>query len=364
MSGPGQAGSGRSAKRANEELTVTETPARLPLTYLRTVDRSLLHRRSLAEVFITDSQQLSRSRYACAAQLPRSHAYYTDWPGGAGHIDPLLVLECCRQAETLGGHQYFGIDQDVRFIARSWSLRLPRLPRLPAGAPPELVIRAAVRNPRGRPGQVTALTYYLRVLRAGRPLGGARIDVGYLSAGAYARVRAARRAAAAPAPPPAGPAVDPELVGRASPANVLLSAPAFDDVSVQARIRVPLENPSLFDHPQDHLPGMVLMEAARQACLLAAGRLHRAAPGRLDLADADAAFTAYAELDRPATVRAELAGPAGPDGSCPMRVTVRQDRTRVADIAVTLRPAPGRAAAAPPRPERDGAVLARAGMTA
>nr|MDT0665959.1 hypothetical protein [Micromonospora sp. DSM 115978] len=46
------------------------------LTYQRTVDRSLVHRRALTEVFLTDTRALAADRYVTGAQLPALHAYY------------------------------------------------------------------------------------------------------------------------------------------------------------------------------------------------------------------------------------------------------------------------------------------------
>lgn len=289
----------------------------LALSYLRTVDRSLLHRRALSEVFLTDSRQLGGSHYVSAAQLPPAHAYYTDHidatgDGDAIHIDPLLVLECCRQAETYGGHAYFGVGRDVKFIARSWAMDLPGLGGIAATAPVELIIDATVSGRRGARGRPTALSYAMRVFAAGTLLGTVTIDVGYLSPGAYARLRTARRgdaphlAVVGPATVPSACLVPSASVGRTDPRNVVLTDPVFQDLSVRAGVRVPLENPSLFDHPLDHLPGMVLMEAARQACQLTATRVSEVAPGQVAVTGADMVFSSWAELDQPVAVQAAL----------------------------------------------------------
>lgn len=287
------------------------------LSYLRTVDRSLLHRRALSEVFLTDSRQLGEFHYVSAAQLPPAHAYYTDHidaeGGGSIYVDPLLVLECCRQAETYGGHAYFGVKRDVRFIARSWAMDLPRLGEITAAGPVELIIDATVGGRRGAPDRPTGLSYAMRVYATGTLLGTVTIDVGYLSPNAYDRLRATRRGST-PHLAITGPAatalsarpVPSASVGRTDPRNVVLTDPVFRDLSVRAAVRVPLENPSLFDHPLDHLPGMVLMEAARQACQLTAASVSQVAPGQVTVMGADMVFSSWAELDQLVTVQAAL----------------------------------------------------------
>lgn len=78
------------------------------LNFTRTVDRSLIHRWALSEVFLTDARSVDESEYLAAAQLPPWHAYYSERFSRLGAPDPLLLLECARQAETYGGHAFVG----------------------------------------------------------------------------------------------------------------------------------------------------------------------------------------------------------------------------------------------------------------
>jgi hypothetical protein len=59
----------------------------------------------------------------------------------------------------------------------------------------------------------------------------------------------------------------------------------------------------MFDHAQDHLPGMVLTEAARQLCVFAGAALFDASPAQTTMVGFDLAFTRYAELDSPTSVQ-------------------------------------------------------------
>ncbi|MCZ0971672.1 AfsA-related hotdog domain-containing protein [Streptomyces albulus] len=62
-------------------------------------------------------------------------------------------------------------------------------------------------------------------------------------------------------------------------------------------------HPVLFDHPVDHVPGMLMVEAARQAARAVAP--HWSLPVALDCS-----FARYAELDAPCWVGARAAGRA------------------------------------------------------
>jgi hypothetical protein len=83
------------------------------------------------------------------------------------------------------------------------------------------------------------------------------------------------------------------------------------------------DHPVLFDHPVDHVPGMVLMEGARQAALLTV-RHPEALPLR-----ALFTFTKYIEFDEPCLITAKETAPAR-DGARVVRVTARQGDETVA----------------------------------
>jgi hypothetical protein len=236
------------------------------LRFDRTVDRRLLHRRALSEVFLTDTAVVGENAYLAGAQLPSSHAYFTDH---AGHtvIDPILLLECARQAETYGAHVHLGVSDDTKFILRRWSMRLPGLfagHAGDAGDAARLTMAVTTDRPVGSVVPARSLTYDIGFSLASQPVGNVHMEVGYLSSAAYSHVRTVRRGT----PPPSSDdvaatraTVAPAAVGRFGVVNTLLIDPARTGTGVTAVVRLPGDNPSMFDHAQDHLPGMVLTEA-------------------------------------------------------------------------------------------------------
>jgi hypothetical protein len=146
--------------------------------------------------------------------------------------------------------------------------------------------------------------------------------------------------------PTSGTRIDPARVGRRRATDVVLLSVAAADSGerITARLRVPTENPSLFDHAQDHVPAMVLMEAARQLATLATHEWGGAAPDRSTLVSMRASFAAYAELTEPI----ELIAAPGGDGR--IAVAFRQAGMEIAEaeigMAVTARN-PGRGTAWP-----------------
>ncbi|MEU8587549.1 ScbA/BarX family gamma-butyrolactone biosynthesis protein [Streptomyces sp. NPDC048664] len=321
------------------ESAAAET-APVALTFERTVPRGLVHRHALSEVFLTDSVRLDEDHFVAAAQLPPSHAYYTDHLT-AGRPDPLLLLECCRQAETHAVHAHFGAPLGTKFVLREWSMTVADAARTPvATGPVPVTVEATTQNPQWVAGTLRGLGYRMRVSSSGQPLCDVAMRVQYVSDGVYAKLRG-RAAGTAPTSESYRGArstglVAPGSVGRARPENVVLLDPVRGGDAVTSRLRVAGGHPSLFDHPQDHVPGMVLMEAGRQAALLSAGTFTGEGARRWGVAGLRASFGAYAELDAPLTVRAHRPEPQEGEGRRHVRIDFEQDGRAVAQAAFVL----------------------------
>jgi hypothetical protein len=111
----------------------------------------------------------------------------------------------------------------------------------------------------------------------------------------------------------AAPLLPAASVGRTVARNVLLTTD--DQVAVDVTYR------GLFDHAQDHVPGMLLIEAARQAALSRVTARTGTPASRLALAEVSATFGAIAELELPVVVGVD-------DGT----VTMRQNDVEVCRI--------------------------------
>jgi hypothetical protein len=308
------------------------------LSFSRTVDRELIHRRNLTEVFLTDIQRVNEETFISAALLPVIHAHYTSHLGRIDLVDPMLLLECARQAETYAAHAFFDVEMGASFILRNWSMELsPRALGTSFSGPTELVMIATTRAPRTVAGRVRGLTYTFELWVSGERLGQVGMEVGYVAKEPYLAMRARGRTGPVPSsadlsPVSAGVPVEPARVGRLHARDTLLLDVCAGRDEVTAALRVPADNPSLFDHAQDHVPGMVLLEAARQIAALAAGEWGADAPDRTAMVTMDASFSAYAELDAPVTMTATRALRSAEE----IDVTFHQNGTDISQVKVVI----------------------------
>jgi hypothetical protein len=321
----------------------------IPLSYQSTVPRSLVHRSAISEVFVTDLVPLQGQDFLAAAQLPLTHAYYSDHPQPVPCFDPLLILEAGRQAGIAGG-TLIGLAPETQMLVGSFTLQLdePTLLRCPR-RPGELRIEnsfEAVRVRRG--GQVRRGLVRQVLALNGERIGSHVMECQFVSPAESEALRKVMRSTPAPstADYPEGPVpghVPAWQVGRASQRNVVLADLTRAPGRACARVAPRFDNRALFDHAYDHLPAMALTEAARQLALVAAQDVTGIMPDPGQIVTITGTFARFAELDSPLYAEAVADGQGG--GICRVDVTFRHEAA-IAAAQVTIAAARRAAAAA------------------
>ncbi|MBP2475909.1 hypothetical protein JOF53_004781 [Crossiella equi] len=255
-----------------------------------TVPRRLVHREAVAEVLLTRWVRRRTGEFWICAQLPRAHAFYQSQQGSA---DPLLVLETIRQAGLLVAHLGAGVPLEDRFVMRGMSYAVDSSALRVRDRPVDVQLLLRTRDVRVRPGHTSALGIEVELYRDGRRFGQGSGSMGTFPPAVYTRLRPPRVPAQATAGLPVP--IDPVRVGRRDPADVVLSR---GNAGNRWLLRVDTRHPALFDHPVDHVPGMVVFEAMRQAVHALAG------PGYL--ASCQARTTRFVELDETAAGNVEV----------------------------------------------------------
>ncbi|WP_407842016.1 ScbA/BarX family gamma-butyrolactone biosynthesis protein (plasmid) [Streptomyces sp. DSM 116496] len=262
-----------------------------------TVPREYVHRAAVSEVLLTGwtatglSETDSPDTFEVRAQWPRSHSLFAQT---GGYQDPMLLIESVRQIGSLLAHAEFGVPFGHQFLM--WDMSFTTTPELlvAGAAPTEVELRTVchdiVRRGRGFGG----MRYEVTALRDGKELavGGAAFSC--TSPAVHRRLRGDRPTSTfrrTPAP------INPADVGHASERHVVLAAPG-PGAANRWELRVDTAHPTFFDHPVDHVPGMVLLEAARQAAHASTGM-----PGAL-LVGLESNFERYAEFDAPCWIEA------------------------------------------------------------
>ncbi|MFF0890099.1 ScbA/BarX family gamma-butyrolactone biosynthesis protein [Streptomyces sp. NPDC003456] len=297
-------------------------PRRDPRPPQTTVTRELAHRTSETDVFPARWHRISDTRFRFTAYWPAAHAFFG--PVDGRHQDPMIVGETLRQASMVLAHAEFGAPLDTHFVMGDLAVGTdPAALRLAeADEPVEIDVECSEVRRRGR--GLASMRTTMEFRRAGRFVARGTGSTGCTSPLAYRRLRAGRLDAwDTPVPPLPG--LAPEVVGRSRAADVLLAPTGRPGVW---RLRVDTGHPNLFPRPNDHVPGMALFEAARQAAAAASG-LRPFLPRSLSVV-----FARYTELHEPCLLATEVLG-ADDRREVTVRVTGRQGGESVFTAVLT-----------------------------
>lgn len=281
----------------------TETDISLDIPFYP-VSKELVHRSNPSDVLPVGWRTLTKDRYLISVVWPRDHPFYTRVNGNHAAN---LIGETIRQCGLLLAHAAYDVPLGHHFVM--WDMTYTR--EGARAAPPagthriEVEVLCSGLRLRGR--RLGAMTCQMTLRADGRTVaqGGGRFDI--VSPAAYRRLRG-RQIEAAPRPVQPAP-VAPAAVGRTRAMDVLL-APAPGPASSAAapsgrwQLRADFGHPTLFDHRNDHFPGMVLVEAAFQAANAAV------APALHHHTSAEVAFLGYVEYSHPCWIEARTR-PAG-----------------------------------------------------
>ncbi|MFF6954718.1 ScbA/BarX family gamma-butyrolactone biosynthesis protein [Streptomyces iakyrus] len=216
------------------------------------VPREYVHRSALSEVFLTGCSRLAENRFRLTGQWPRAHSYFS--PSARRH-DLLQVAETMRQAGLFLAHTEYGVPLGHRFTFWDVSLTVPpgRLAIDPVPTELELDVVCSDLVDHGEGALEAALEFFL--CREGEPLA-----TGYLRFSTAASVPSAGTPGMPPVSPSVSAAEFPELFGRTSPHDVVLTEAAAG----AWRLAPDPSHPVLSDD-DGPVAGLVALEAARQA---------------------------------------------------------------------------------------------------
>lgn len=284
-----------------------------------------VHKAAAAEVFLTDARRLGDNRFAVAALWPRD-AFLTH-RATSEPCDPLLVVETVRQSAIHLSHAFHDVPMGHHFVLSALDFDLEPPVWTPGPLPVVLDISCTRTNPNPRR---FAMALHAEVYIAGVRRGHAGLRFEVLSPQRYAMIRGRTARSQAEGAGPVAPTtaarpLPPEAVGFRDDLHVLLAtAPDQPDGTWLLRLRG--DHPVLFDHASDHISGMALLEACRQAATAVDPPPESAGTPRRTLTCATATYETFGELDSPVTLSAwPAAHPRSlPRGAQVLQLTARQ----------------------------------------
>ncbi|MGC5170969.1 AfsA-related hotdog domain-containing protein [Microbacterium sp. DT81.1] len=293
--------------RSTTTSTSTKEPRIPKPSYNRTIHRDLVHRASVAEVFVTGLRATDDGRHEAAIQLPRSHAYFGDhtesWLRSG---DLLLLQEAFRQSGMAVMHRFHGLPTSTAFLLRTLEIEdVAQTPWRRDPSPARLVCDVSLVRPFLAGDRLVGGLVAMALSRDGAPGAKAQYSFSGTTRGQWEALRASAREGLGltgePRALPPGERASPATVGRIDRRNVVITEPRESEEGLRADLVVDTDHATLFDHPLDHVPGALVVEAARQLAVAFVGK-NTEEP--MELRRLTARFTSFIELDLVATATA------------------------------------------------------------
>ncbi|MEU3064023.1 ScbA/BarX family gamma-butyrolactone biosynthesis protein [Streptomyces subrutilus] len=279
--------------RCNPHPTPTPTPA---LT--TTVPREYVHRSSLAEVFLTGCHRTGEHTFHLTGQWPRAHTFFTT-PDHTHH-DPLQAGETIRQTGLYLCHAHYHVPLTHNVLLHTLDFTTHPHHMHIGTTPTDLHITAHCTDTTQKGNRFSG-TLHTTIHRNNHPIATGTARFTCIPPTTYQRLRTPHHTTPHPPLPRLTP-IPPHTAGRHHPHDVVL-APTNHPHHWQ--LNPDLNHPILFEHTNDHHPGMVLIEAARQA----AHALHHPTNPTYTPTTLTTQFHQYAELHTPCHITATTPTP-------------------------------------------------------
>jgi hypothetical protein len=284
------------------------------IDFMHTISRDLTHKRRLENVYVTSTSQLSEHDFAAGAYIPQANEHLNGMRGWRNDVT-LTVIEIGRQLGIAICHAYLGVERANVFVLNTMKMEtLPAFHTTDWTVQDMISARFSVDNRTyrndgslsgvhatgdfyTREGQVCRISsdWVIQPIESGKRLRDISRTRNMRAASTWNEV-----------PPPfEGFRIQPIFPARSSVLDDTLWA-ASNGSTFAATLRVDLDNLFFFDHENDHVPGMLILEGMRELAIDVGMRFPRTASEHPRITRADVAFKNFAELDHTVELVAEL----------------------------------------------------------
>lgn len=308
--------------------------------FLRTIPRHLTHKRRIENVLVTSLTRTAEQSFVCGAYVPQANLFLNEMKSHRNDVT-LILTEIGRQVGMAVCHEYLGVDQATAFILNTMGLELlPALHEVDWSRDDALVVHVDVKE----------TTFYedgaLRSIGASGEflVNGVLVcrqfsDWVIHPKERYLRLREISRAKASRA----SSVTEPAVWGLRIDARPQVQRPVVGDSywvgaggeSFTATLKVDQDNLFFFDHANDHVPGMLILEGMREVAVDMASRLPWAAGLLPKVDNIEVEYRSFAELDQPVSIVVHL-NPSAAGRPVQLRVEARQAGKPVAAGIFTL----------------------------
>jgi hypothetical protein len=309
--------------------------------FQNTIPKGCVHRAVVGEVFLTGIKKIDNDRYVTAGYLPKSHIYFNDIPyrKDKRSYDGILLLEICRQTSIYITHNFFSVPYSAKFIFDDAEFELISNKLSYNGEQSHVIVDVHISERKFRKSEINGLIFDMCVYIDGRIVANKKMNITWMDEKKWNKLRSfaiSKKDEFAAIIEPAK-AND---VGRELQRNVVIGNLKSSDCKVISTLIADQTHPSIFDHPLDHIPGMLLIESYRQTALLALKHSLKIQTQDIFIKKYKVCFLNFCEFDMPAYCKADIHFFKSPSSSndikIPMNITQNDKIISEAILSIVL----------------------------
>lgn len=279
---------------------------------------ALVHKQVQCEVLLSGYDIVDRVG-TLHARWDRRDEFYRQAEGEYFSIG--MALEMFRQSAVFMAHRMCGVELGSRFVMRRLTAYVDvDFLRVRQQAPEPTINIRPLFDAEARSGR--RIDWEMTLWNGTEQVGTSIGELSVLHEDVYQSLRSTATDASAFPPAVALPAAD---LGRLAQRDIVVSGRGQPNNHV---LLAPREHSTYFDHPLDHLPGMLLIEGACQASVHVAGQPRSIVTG------VDARFFRFAEFAPSCELETRPAGSAGTQAD--YAVTIRQSDLECATVNLRM----------------------------
>lgn len=261
------------------------------------LDRDLVHKRLADNVFVEAHTRRGEREFTSHCVFVTAHGLYNDTPSGLSGSG--YVVEVARQANIALCHEFFEVPLTAGFLVTAIDWRFTAAIPFVVEALEPFEVRTEIVDAVTRRGALAKISARSRLFDRK----GSEFFAGEASFLITSR-SLTKRAQHADGKQSLGTPLTPASVQVFRSENVFISAPLHEtEAPDRHALIVDTAHPYFFEHENSHVPGMLLLEAAKQAAVFSGVRRFPIVGDCYgDLYRGEARFGRFAELLRPTTV--------------------------------------------------------------
>ncbi len=263
------------------------------------INKKLVHKRAISEVFITSIKTTKQDQFLVTAQLPRTHMYFND--NLTGYYDAILLQEIFRQAAISITHQFYQIPFSNIFIIDNTQLKIKNHQLLKMiNYPADVFINIKILTFKTKRDTLTGLTLSEQLYINNLPCAHSQTTMHWLNQALWTKLRKKTAIQSVSLgndyysenyfPLPAF------MVGKNLSKNVVATNLIENHATIQTTLGFDPGYSALCDHEVDHISGMVLVELCKQTALIAIRKCFQLPANLLELISCSLDFNAFCEL--------------------------------------------------------------------